>query len=566
MIVALAAMAVAGAGDGPAGPIIVFSTSGVHTCACDKQVFPCAVLSKRLQHQRGKHGTDLVRAMLDSLGFFSARWDTIDSDTFRVSPGPRTVVKAETITGAPPVVKDSFSPPELPAWYDAGAIKERTAYLAHRMAECGYPFARIAVSISPGSFTGIVDSISVLFRIITGRECLFASPRLVGVSVRNHRLFLRDLTVREGEPFDLRKIDASREALARRPYVSSVTTGMPGMVPGAPGRSRDSARSGNIDYVAVPFLVTERNGLAMEGALGISSRQGDETFLQGNMTMSFLNVLHSGEQASLDYEGDKTYQKFNVQVSRPWLFSYPVTVSSGFGLEIREDVFGHLEGNAQLLFELLKEWRAGIGIKGSETTIDSNGQSWQYGGIDFLLSNLRRPLRRGARETWISVATGSGIASRERKYTRSHVDFSSGVHLPLFGRHALHARLSTMHLITDEVLLSDAEIYRVGGYRSVRGYLENEFSFRTVAYDQLEYLYYFTPTGSAFIFCDNGFGFTGSLTRTRWGERLGFAGYGLGIRVPARLGTVTVSWARNIRDTRSLGRLHLQVSNLAMGE
>jgi hypothetical protein len=116
-----------------------------------------------------------------------------------------------------------------------------------------------------------------------------------------------------------------------------------------------------------------------------------------------------------------------------------------------------------------------------------------------------------------------------------------------------------MHMITDEETLVDAEMYRVGGYRTARGYLENEF--RTVAYDQLEVLHYFRARASAYIFCDNGFGSAGSLSRTNWGQRTEYLGYGLGVRVPAKLGTLTLEWARNLRDTKSLGRIHVQVNS-----
>ena len=66
---------------------------------------------------------------------------------------------------------------------------------------------------------------------------------------------------------------------------------------------------------------------------------------------------------------------------------------------------------------------------------------------------------------------------------------------------------------------------------------------------------------SAYIFCDNGFGSAQSLTRANWGRRVEYMGYGLGIRVPARLGVLTLEWARNIHDVKSLGRVHVQVNN-----
>jgi hypothetical protein len=66
-----------------------------------------------------------------------------------------------------------------------------------------------------------------------------------------------------------------------------------------------------------------------------------------------------------------------------------------------------------------------------------------------------------------------------------------------------------------------------------------------------------------YLFTDNGFGFERSLTTVRWGDRTEFLGYGAGIRIPARLGILTLEWARNISegDKRSWGRINVKISN-----
>jgi hypothetical protein len=40
-------------------------------------------------------------------------------------------------------------------------------------------------------------------------------------------------------------------------------------------------------------------------------------------------------------------------------------------------------------------------------------------------------------------------------------------------------------------------------------------------------------------------------------ERL--LGYGIGLRFPSRLGAVSLEWARNVSDGKSLGRVHVRV-------
>jgi outer membrane protein assembly factor BamA len=398
------------------------------------------------------------------------------------------------------------------------------------------------------------------------RKCVFSVPRLTGVRETRPGLLQRDVLVQKGKTFDIRKIEETIERLSLRPYIAAVASGPIAVDPHAVHENSADADAPSADIVEVPIIVKDRSGLGVEGALGYNSQASNGPALQGDLKFSFLNLFHSGESGSLLYAGDRTYQKFHVEAAKPWFLGRPLTVSSAFGLEIHENSYGYLSGEATILADLARSWQAGFSIKGTETTDDSlagslSGETWRYYGADLLLSRLQERLQDGVFSRELSLVTGEGISSRERIYTRSHIDFTVGVHLPLWTHQALHLRLISKYLNTDETTLVDAEMYRVGGYRSVRGYLDDEFAFRTVAYDQLEYLLYFNATGSAFIFMDSGVGFERSLTLGRWSERREFLGYGVGIRVPAKLGTLTLAWARNIDDTKSLGRIHVMVQN-----
>lgn len=559
----LLVIVVSGAVETSPDSTIRFSDSAFISCNCPEKYFSCPSFERSLKK---RHGAPRVRDILDSMGFFNAHWDTTGPGKYRVSLRNRALIVAESFSDAPPATVDSLSDQQLPKYYDAALIAKRTAEVGRRMAERGYPFARVSVVISSRGkdmrMAGAVqDKLVIAYHIEPDRKCVFACPRLIGPLTTRRAVLLHDVPVREGDIFDIRKIETATESLNRRSYITHAAVGAFGIEPETLRDKSDTATVRDADYIAVPILIKDRTGIDIEGAIGFNSRQGDEMFVQGDMTVSLLNVFHRGEEASLLYAGDKTYQKFHIDASRPWLLGYPLTGSGAFGLEIHENAYGYLEGEAMASSELRDRWQAGVAMKGSETTVDSTNRSWRYVGADLLLSRESSDPRRNAFATEFSLATGGGIAKRDRSYTRSHVDFSAGLHIPFFGSQALRVSLKTMHMITDEEALVDAEMYRIGGYRTARGYLENEFAFRTVMYDQLEVLHYFSAKGSMYILCDNGFGSAQSLTRANWGRRTEFLGYGLGIRVPARLGTLSLEWARNMRDTKSLGRINVQVNS-----
>jgi hemolysin activation/secretion protein len=231
------------------------------------------------------------------------------------------------------------------------------------------------------------------------------------------------------------------------------------------------------------------------------------------------------------------------------------------GMEIESKEYGYMYGNLKLLDEFNSFWYAGLGLEYNETseTTDSTENEGSYYGIDFLLLKIPERFSRGILSNEITIDIGSGIARKDKHYTRSHIDFSIGSHFPLWHSQAVVARLVTAHIVSKEKELLPVEMNRVGGYSSIRGYSENQFAFRTVGYLQLEGIHYFSSNGSIFIFTDGGIGFKDEPGIKSEYTRL--LGYGLGIRIPSRLGLMTLEWARNLQDKKSPGRVHIQFQN-----
>ncbi len=554
-------------------PRFEISDSALIVFQCPSSVLVRENLARFVSLHRGRAITRFVNNYLDSLGFFDARWDSLAPHLQAVYPGKRAVIGAETPPRIDTQSIDSLPPFPCPRPYDAGEVNDRVASIGRRLAEKGYPFATVAVALSRrrsgiGSENRAGDTVLLGYHILTDRKCFFGDPLLLGAKSTRHSLVMHDATMKSGDLFDIRRVEETIDALSRRPYIAEATLGKIAIEPNPPLGLRDSLAARNDQFVAVPIYLKDRTGLGIDGALGLSSTPGNPSFLQGDMTLSFFNLFHGGESASLDYDGDRNHQKFDIEAAKPWLFDYPMSVSGSFGLEVQNNQYGFLDAEATDLLDLQNGWHIGFSLKATETTLDSvlapgdtETGTYQFYGIEFLLGKTPIPLRDGVFSSELSLGIGGGVALRERSYSRSDVEFTTGVQVPLWVHQAVHLRLVTEYLNTAESTLVASEMFRVGGYGSVRGYLDYEFAFRTVAYDQLEYLFYFSPTGSAYIFCDNGLGFSQSLSAVRWGEETGFLGYGIGVRIPAKFGIVTLEWARNIDDGSSLGRINVGAGN-----
>ncbi|MCX7726268.1 MAG: BamA/TamA family outer membrane protein, partial [Chitinispirillaceae bacterium] len=153
------------------------------------------------------------------------------------------------------------------------------------------------------------------------------------------------------------------------------------------------------------------------------------------------------------------------------------------------------------------------------------------------------------------------FSKQKRLISRSHIDFKGSLHIPLPLHIALVLKLFSGNILTKDTNLTIPEMYQIGGSKSIRGYLEKEFSFTNVIYGQSECHFYFRQTSSLYLFCDAGFGGRwyplNDIQRTEMVEKM--VGYGTGVRVPTAIGTLSLELARNIFDSKNtLGRVHIR--------
>jgi hypothetical protein len=81
-----------------------------------------------------------------------------------------------------------------------------------------------------------------------------------------------------------------------------------------------------------------------------------------------------------------------------------------------------------------------------------------------------------------------------------------------------------------------------------------------VFYVQGEYLVYFSSEGAVYAFSDAGVGF-GPYDQLNMSGATRMLSYGIGLHIPVKIGTATIEWARNFKDTESLGRIHVSIQN-----
>lgn len=513
-----------------------------------------------------------ISRYLDSLGYFRAERVT-KNDTIFLYTGKRARLHAveHVIRGEETLKSDSTTDPAIPRPYDAAYLNHLAAKTVRYHAENGFPFASSSITIDSSN---AIDSdtlrIKAVISVRTGRKYHFAPPLLNHGFSTKPRIIRYDLAFTPGMPFDIRRLERTERMLESRDYIETVDIGNPLIVP----LTADSDTLPEHEHcrVAVPFRIRDHSGLGVDGVLGYQSSDDAPNRLTGLLSLSLLNTFHVGEQITVSYTGENEYSELDVYAAKPHVFGLPLTISGSFGLEISETPesrYAFVEGFLRGMTELRDLWSIGTGLRVYETTGDTGvaTESSQFYGVDVIAERRAEDRIRGEPARRISVTTGTGIATKNSdRHNRFRFEFLGGVQLPIFGSQAIAPRVTAKSLITnrgDE--LHSVEKFRTGGYHSLRGYAENEFTFKSVMYAQLDYLFYFSPRGAVYLFADGGVGFPDEISLSR-NSRTNLFGYGTGISIPVRIGTLSLEYARSLQDRRNLGRINIRIRNSSAGK
>lgn len=554
---------------------ISFSDSGTTFLVTESPDLPTPLLLDRLARTSPGKKSLALRHMFDSLGFFQCDFKRQSGAGVTINPGLRSRIDSLHIHADVPLPLDSLDRIKFPIPYDAGYIQSLAKKAIYFLGCRGYPYASLSMAVhvridsTVQHGTARRQIITVVFDVRDNGRYAFAKPLLLGKFKTSRKLLLHDVPITEGALFDLRKVEESRDRLQSRQYIASVDVSSPVVtLDAAPMQDTGSKTHAGppLDKVIVPISCADKTGFGFEGA--ISFQAGGASLANsfyGVVNISLLNILHEGETGQLSYTGQQSLQRMELSLSKPYLLDFPVFASGDFGLEIRQDSSGYLHGDLQGLMELRAYWQAGVAVTAHEAQVSNDsapGASSEYGGVDLILLRNATLYRAGEWSRGFTFRSGSGISRNYgAQYNRYHVDLSGSLQIPLTKRWAVAGRFAGKTIIAQPAdTLRPAELYRVGGYNSLRGYADEEFSFKTVAIGQSEFLLYFSQEGSLYVFADGGIGYRPQVLFTIPSATKMF-GYGVGIRIPSRIGNAAIEWGRNYQDTKSLGRIHISIMN-----
>jgi len=309
--------------------------------------------------------------------------------------------------------------------------------------------------------------------------------------------------------------------------------------------------------------VTEGNTNTFDGVLGYVPPAGTDQpgYFTGLVNVSFRNLFGTGRKLEANYQQEvQQTQELGFKYYEPYFLNYPVNLSLGFLQRLQDTTYTRRFVDLKAEFPFTD--RLAISAIGSyERIIPSDILNSGFIIADSRTLSLGTEIKYDTRDN-IYVPTKGAVYKTYYAYGSKRIfnaaqlsslgynDYYSvqrysidiDYYFSFFKRQSNLIKVFGGEIVSDQI--EDADFFRIGGNKFIRGYRTDQFLASRLFYGNFELRYSISRKGFLFGFYDGGYYLRPGDPVNNYPEQSGYLyGVGIGIRLETGLGLIGVSYA-----------------------
>ena len=260
------------------------------------------------------------------------------------------------------------------------------------------------------------------------------------------------------------------------------------------------------DSTKAYVYLEKRKSNTFDGFIGFANNETNKIRLNGYADIKLENILGSGELLSIYWKSDGNDQKtFNANIELPYLLKSPLGLKAQIQLFRQDSTFQNTKTAIDLSYFANYSTRFYLGYQSTtssdiqnaiETTIGDFNNSFFTASIDYKKldpNNNTFPI-----QTFLNFTIGTGnrqisnqIAERN-KSTQIFSTIEASHNFILNKKNTIYIKSQNHYLQSNRYLVN--ELYRFGGFNSIRGFTENSLRAYLTTSLLTEYRYIITPS------------------------------------------------------------------------
>ncbi|MCH8169839.1 MAG: BamA/TamA family outer membrane protein [Bacteroidetes bacterium] len=329
------------------------------------------------------------------------------------------------------------------------------------------------------------------------------------------------------------------------------------------------------------FDVQEIQTNNFDGIIGyIPGGRNDESgYVTGLVNINLRNLFGTGRAVSIKWQRlNRSSQLLDLNYLEPWLLGMPINLSTRIFQRKQDSSYVQRTFDISLQYLATDVLSMGVTLSLESVIPTDNGNS-KFTVFNSTIVNTGLNLKLDTRNDLFSPTNGilfinsysfrkktiNGPSQFISPTTATNInlqklELSFDAYFSFVNRQVLAVKLHGGELRGPFFETSD--LFRMGGFNSLRGYKEDQFLGSRIIWGNFEYRFLLTNRTYFFLFFDNGYFLRKEDVDRNIPKIEGYkTGYGLGINLETSLGILGVSFAFGEGDSFSDGKIHFGIIN-----
>lgn len=287
------------------------------------------------------------------------------------------------------------------------------------------------------------------------------------------------------------------------------------------------------DSTKVYVYLEKAKANRFDGFIGFSNDESGKLNFTGNLDLSLINILNTGEVFNLYWKSDNNKQvTFNASIELPYIFKSPLGVRANINIFKQDSTFQNTKTALDLGYYFNYNKKLFLGYQSTESSDIQNTNNALIADFEntFLTATfeyknyIEEPLFPEKTKFIFKTGFGERISKLE---TNSQTFFEINISHDLYlnKNNVIHLNSQNYYLKSSNYITN--ELFRFGGIQSIRGFNENSLQGNTFASILTEYRYILSP--NLYVHSVLDYGFYEDSTSKSDTKLLGL-GFGIGIQ------------------------------------
>jgi outer membrane protein insertion porin family len=431
----------------------------------------------------------------------------------------------------------------------------------------GIPFAKAYVENISLYYDGQNPKTSISILISEDSKVKIEQVRIRGNDVTNDNVIIRELKIANNKFIKRESLQNMKSRLEKLNIFERVED----------PRIYTLKKSGKTGLL---IQVKEGNTNTFDGVIGYAPAisEKESGYFTGLINLSFRNIFGTGRRVDAKWEKPlRSTQDLEFKYAEPYIAGLPLNMNIGFMQRIQDTSYTQrkIDFKGDLIFtdKFTASFLGGldrvIPTDDSTRTFVTLDSRILYGGFELKYDtrdNVFIPQSGIVYKLFYSYgdkkiyAKNNSVSSTNSNFSIKKYSMDLEIYSSFLKRQTLLLKFFGGQTVSDK--LEDADYYRIGGNKNIRGYREEQFVASQIAYSNTEIRYSVSRKSFFYGFFDYGYYFRPSDDVNLIPKQEGFLyGYGLGIRIETAIGLVGVNYALGKGDGFSDGKINFGLIN-----